>query len=62
MTTVNEYDEWINDVVNTTGAALVAAKVSAAANGMHPPNCTSTLQKKEQPFVICAEANFKIHL
>jgi hypothetical protein len=51
MTFVNDYEEWINDVVNTTETVLVAAKVSVAATGTHPPSCTSTLQKTEPPFV-----------
>ncbi len=47
----NDYEEWINDVINKTAAVLVAVNVSAAATGTHPPNCTSTLQKIEPPFV-----------
>ena len=49
--TTNDYEEWINDVINKTAAVLVAANVSVAATDTHPLNCTSTLQKKEQPFV-----------
>ena len=62
MTIVNDYDEWITDVINTTETVLVAANVSVAANGTLPPGCMSTLQKKEPPFVKNADIKLKMNL
>ena len=61
MSFVNNYEEWINDVINTSETVLVASTASVGATDTHPPSCMNTLQKKEPPFVKNADIKLKMN-